>query len=153
MGRDGKLTTYLAVGLTGVGFLLMFLGWNGAASFDNPEQQFPYMLSASMPGLGLVLTGLTLALAQELRRLTARLLEALRASETVTAAEGPYASPVAAPSDEGPHVVATATTFHDPECEVVTGRTDLTTLDHDTAVTRDLAACRICEPDAESSAA
>lgn len=152
MGRDGKLTTQLAVGLTALGFLLMFVGWNGAAGYDTPEQQFPWLLSGTVPGLGLVLTGLTLALVQELRRLTGRVLAALERDEAEGAQEGPYASPVAAPT-EHTHVVATATKFHDPDCEVVVGRTDLTSLDHDTAVTLDLQPCRVCEPDADSSAA
>lgn len=153
MRRDGKLTTHVAVGLTAVGFLLMFLGWNGAASYDTPEQQFPWLLSGTVPGLGLVLTGLTLGLVQELRRLTARVIEALRADREVATHEGPYASPVAAPADGEDHVVATATTFHAPDCEVVAGRTDLTSLDPDTAVTLDLTACRVCEPEVDTSAA
>lgn len=153
MRRDGKLTIYLAVGLTAVGFLLMFLGWNGAAGYDTPEQQFPWLLSSTVPGLGLVLTGLTLALVQELRGLTARVLSALERTEASSAQEGPYAAPVAAPTEDTGHVVATATKFHTPDCEVITGRTDLTSLDHDTAVTLDLEPCRVCEPDADASAA
>ena len=153
MGRDGKLTTQLAVGLTALGFLLMFLGWNGAAGYDTPEQQFPWLLSATAPGLGLVLTGLTLALVQELRRLTARVLETLERREGATAEEGPYAAPVAAPAGDTGHVVATATTFHAPDCEVIAGRDDLTSLDPDTATTLDLAACRVCEPDADATSA
>lgn len=152
MGRDGKLTTQLAVGLTAVGFLLMFLGWNGAAGVDTPEQQFPWLLSATVPGLGLVLTGLTLALVQELRHLTGRLMGALDRDEAERTQEGPYTAPVAAPS-EGTHVVATATKYHAPDCEVIAGRTDLTSLDHDTATTLDLQPCRVCEPEADSSAA
>lgn len=154
MGHDGKLTTYVSTGMVTVGFVLMFLAWNGAANLDFVQGQLPYLLSGTMPGLGLVLTGLTLALVQEMRRSTARVLARLEqqvgapaatATMPVAApAEGPATSPAAVP--DGDHVLATASTFHAPDCRVVDGRADLTPMAPATAEARGLNPCRICEP-------
>lgn len=153
MASNGKLTTYLAVAMVTIGFLLMFLGWNFAAEVDSPEQQFPYLLSATVPGLGLVLAGLTLALVQELRRLTARVLERLEAVETAEPATS--AGAMAAVPADGSHVLATSATYHSPDCHVVEGRTDLVAMSVPDAQGRDLRPCRIClgSDDAETSAA
>ena len=144
MARDGKLTTYVATGMVTVGFGLMFLAWNGAAGLDYVQGQVPYLLSGALPGLGLVLTGLTLALVQEMRRSSARVLEHLQRMATTPAGEAPATTPAAVP--DGDHVVATSATFHDPTCRVVDGRTDLTPMSPATAADRGLNACRICDP-------
>lgn len=144
MGRDGKLTTYLAVGMVTVGFVLMFVAWNGAAELDFVQGQLPYLLSGTMPGLGLVLTGLTLVLVQEMRRLAAQLISRAEATATATVDEGPARLPTVVP--DGDHVVATAATFHDPTCRVVDGRTDLTPMAPASAIAHGLTACRVCEP-------
>lgn len=142
MGHDGRLTTYLSTGMVTVGFGLMFLAWNGAAGLDYVQGQVPFLLSGALPGLGLVLTGLTLALVQEMRRSAARVLAALQ--ERAATEEGPARVPAAVP--DGDHVVATASTFHEPACQVVDGRTDLTPMTPETAAEHGLVPCRICEP-------
>lgn len=148
-----KGTTYLAVTLVVVGFIVMALGWNGAASYDTPEQQFPYLLSASFPGLGLVAAGLVLALVQELRRVTAAILGRLDtlASQTPTATATPLA-PTAVPAEGESRVVAAGSSYHRPDCTLVEGRTDLQAMSVAAAAERDLTACRVCEP-AEADAA
>lgn len=153
MGRDGKLTTYLAVAMVTAGFVLMFVSWNGAADLDYVQGQVPFLLSGTIPGLALTLTGLTLALVQEMRRSTARVLAHLQASSVTApvATEGPSHSPVAVPVD-GEQVVATAATFHDPECHIIAGRADLTPMGPEVATERGLAPCRICEPAAAAAA-
>ena len=49
-----KLGGQLGVGLCVAGLLLVFLGWNGAASRDRVPAQFPYLLSGGIAGLCLV---------------------------------------------------------------------------------------------------
>lgn len=147
MGRDGKLTTYLAVAMVTAGFALMFLSWNGAANLDYVQGQLPFLLSGTIPGLALTLTGLTLALVQEMRRATGRILGRLEAPPVAAPAGVEVAppAPAAVPGD-GRHVVATAATFHDPDCRIVAGRSDLAPMAQDVASERGLTACRICEP-------
>lgn len=146
MNDWSKRTMQLAVGMIAIGFLLVVLSWNGAAGVDTPEQQFPYLLSGAVPGLGLILAGLTLALVQEIRKavgtLTAKYDEMIVAmGEASPSASGPTAVPT-----DGSQVVAGATTYHLPSCRLVAERTDLQVMGPDAAASRGLAPCRICEP-------
>lgn len=68
-----KGTIYVAVGLLAVGFLAVFLGWNGAAEKDFVAGQLPYVISGGIAGLGIIATGLALAVVDARRRDTAML--------------------------------------------------------------------------------
>ena len=57
----------LGVGLIGAGFLLVFLGWNGAASVDRVPAQFPYLISGGIGGLSLVIVGVGILIVQNQR--------------------------------------------------------------------------------------
>lgn len=72
-----KNTTYLAVAMMAGGFLLIVLGWNGAASKDFVQGQFPYLISGGLAGVSLVIGGVSLTIIQELRRSTATLAQRL----------------------------------------------------------------------------
>lgn len=71
LGTKGSI--YIAVGITALGFFAIFLGWNGAASKNFVAGQIPYVISGGLAGLGMVLTGLTIALSEARKRDTARL--------------------------------------------------------------------------------
>lgn len=81
-----KGTVYLAVGLTALGFFVIFLGWNGAAEKDFVAGQIPYVISGGLTGLGLVFAGLAMALVEAQRRDTARVLAKL--DQLIEQAEG-----------------------------------------------------------------
>lgn len=68
----------LGVGLCGAGLLLVFLGWNGAASVDRVPSQFPYLISGGIGGLCLVLIGVGLLIVQNQRADRAELQATLR---------------------------------------------------------------------------
>lgn len=150
MNRWSKRTVQLSVVMVAGGFVLMALGWNGAANYDNVQQQFPYLLSGTIPGLGLVMAGLTLALVQELRRATTMLASRLENVTDATSDSASAVGPTGVPTD-GSTVVAGKTTYHLATCSIVSGRTDLQAMAPDDAVERGLAACRICEPAAKAS--
>lgn len=57
----------LGVGLIAAGFLLVFLGWNGAASVDRVQSQFPYLISGGIGGLSLVIVGVGVLVVQNQR--------------------------------------------------------------------------------------
>jgi len=63
-----KTPLYTAVALVGLGFVLIFLGWNGAAGKDYTQGQLPYLISGGVAGLALVLCGLAVVIVQAVRR-------------------------------------------------------------------------------------
>jgi hypothetical protein len=62
-----KLGGLLGIAYCIVGFFLIFLGWNGAASHDREPAQIPYVISGGIAGLGLVVLGAALIVAHSLR--------------------------------------------------------------------------------------
>lgn len=81
------LGSKLGVGLCGAGLLLVFLGWNGAASVDRVEAQFPYLISGGLAGLSLVVIGVGLIVVQNQRSDRAALQATLHELQAVLAGE------------------------------------------------------------------
>ena len=52
------LPTYLGVVIALIGFALLGFGWSKVAGLVDVWRQMPYVVSAGLPGLGLVMTGL-----------------------------------------------------------------------------------------------
>src|SRR4051812_5792380 len=76
------------------GFVLIFLGWNGAASNNSVAAQIPYVVSGGLAGLGLVVVGSALMVANSLRNDRVELrgaIDDLRASIERGAAVAPSA--------------------------------------------------------------
>ena len=74
-----KSALYTAVGLVALGGIVIFLSWNGAAGKDYAQGQIPYLISGGVGGLALVITGLTVAIVQAMRRDMAELGQKLDA--------------------------------------------------------------------------
>ncbi len=87
-----RLGGQLGVGLCAVGFLFVFLGWNGAASLDRLPSQFPYLISGGIAGLCFVVLGVGMLIVQNQRAdraaLQATLRELQEALERVGLAQG-----------------------------------------------------------------
>jgi hypothetical protein len=98
-----RLGGQLGVGLCALGFLLVFLGWNGAASVDRIQSQFPYLISGGIAGLCFVVLGVGMIIVQNQRADRAALQATLRElqesleragiAETNGAARKPFAKP------------------------------------------------------------
>lgn len=73
-----RLGGQLGVGLCALGFLLVFLGWNGAASVDRIPSQFPYLISGGVAGLCFVVVGVGMLVVQNQRADRAALQSTLR---------------------------------------------------------------------------
>lgn len=73
-----RLGGQLGVGLCALGFLLVFLGWNGAASVDRIPSQFPYLISGGIAGLCFVVLGVGMLVVQNQRADRAALQATLR---------------------------------------------------------------------------
>jgi uncharacterized membrane protein len=68
----------LGIGFCVAGFLLVFLGWNGAASTDRVSSQVPYLVSGGFAGLALVILGVGLLVVQSNRADRAALQATIR---------------------------------------------------------------------------
>jgi hypothetical protein len=150
----GNLGGKLGLGFCLAGFVAIFLGWNGAASFDRVPAQFPWLISGGVTGLALVVIGSALLVVENNRRDRAALmalLEELRFQMEHTSTASASGNGFAAPTQTvkalgGDLVVAGASSYHDPECRLVADRPDLDVISRADAEERDLTACRICNP-------
>ena len=144
------------IALVVVGFLLIFLGWNGAASYDRLPSQFPYLISGGVAGLALVIVGAALMITQTLRQDRAELIEEMRqlrdvvgrsagGAGTVTAGGSMSAGLLRQAEDAG-MVVAGPGSYHRPSCRLLSGRGQHPTVTVEEAEGRGLAACRVCDP-------
>ena len=147
--RWDKLGGLLGILYCLVGALLIFLGWNGAASYDRVSAQIPYVVSGGIAGLALVVLGSALLVAQSHRGDRAALqatLEDLReALGRVAAAEEVVAVAHGAGVESGV-VLAGPNSYHRPDCRLVEGQTGLTPMAAAAARAQDLEPCRICAP-------
>lgn len=153
--RWDRFGARLGVGLAVAGFVLIFLGWNGAASVDRVPSQFPYLISGGVAGLGLVVVGAVLMLVQSGRedraRLRAEIVELREALEQTTMPSAPSGSEGSAPApDTSDLVVCGPEVFHDPSCRLLEGRGELPLLSPEAAAEEGLRPCRVCSPPTET---
>jgi hypothetical protein len=145
----GRLGGKLGIAVSLLGFLLIYLGWNGAGSFNDIRQQFPYLISGGIAGLAFVIIGAALLLIESVRAERAELQATLlELKEALAGIGGVSSSTVPLTSSQGDVVVAGASSYHRPSCRLVDGRDDLDVLDTPAAEERGLTPCRICTPDA-----
>jgi hypothetical protein len=141
-----RLGGKLGIGVALLGFFAIFLGWNGAASFADLRQQFPYLISGGLVGLALVVLGAALLVTESLREQRAEMIAALHQLRLAVEQSGGGGSTVEAIHALPGQVVAARLSFHRPECRLVQGQTGLRALDLDAALAEGLDACRICDP-------
>jgi hypothetical protein len=139
MGGRVGLTVSLA------GFVVIFLGWNGAAGYDRVPSQFPYLFGA-IGGLGMVFLGSAMVVVEANRQQRAELKDAIESLRTVI---GEPVAPVNghAPATPKGVVVAGRSAYHRPDCRLLDGRdTDTKLVSARDAVESGLNPCRICQP-------
>ena len=129
------------------GAVVMWAGYNGAASYDDVPSQFPYLISGGIAGLSLVVIGVGLFVTQTSRAervtLESHLEELRHAVERLNIGAGAAAAP-AAPLAPGPMVVAGNSSYHRPDCRVLEGRDGLKRMTRAAAVAEGLEPCRTC---------
>lgn len=153
--RWSQLGGQAGIGIALAGFVLMFLGWNGAASYNFTPAQFPYLISGGLVGLGLVLVGAAVMIVQGQREQQARTLDALaelregieRLTLAVASTTGNGGSRTGSAAAAAPGmVVAGPSAYHRPDCRLLDGREGLPTVAVEEAENQGLTPCRACDP-------
>jgi hypothetical protein len=135
------------------GFGLVWVGWNGAASYDNSSRQFPFLISGGIAGLCLVIVGVGLWIVQSQRAERAGLEENLaglsRVLETLVEVVALTAGPAGAAGAGlgNGNGLAGTTAYHRPACHLVQDHPRLVTTTAEMASESGLAPCRTCEPE------
>lgn len=145
----GKLGGLLGIAYCLAGFALIFLGWNGAASYDRVSAQVPYVVSGGIGGLALVVLGTGLIIVQSHRAdrgaLEATMLDLHDVLDRLAA--GRTAEVVAAGVEgAGGDVLAGPRSYHRVDCRLVEGQSDLIPMSAEAAEARGLEPCRVCVP-------
>ena len=147
--RWEKLGGQLGIGYIVAGLALIFLGWNGAASYDRAEAQIPYLISGGLAGVALVIVGAGLLIVQAQRanrNATAADIAELRdAVERLAGGTGAPAPKVSGGSGDVA-VVSGPSSYHRAECRIVEGQAGAVTMFRSEAKEAGLTACRICDP-------
>ena len=133
-----------------LGVLLIILGWIGASHTPLPFEQTPYLISGGILGLALVIAGgftyfaywQTLRV-RESREQTEAVTAALARLESLLASGASTTAGTTAGVTSGFVATPNGSIFHRPDCTVVAGRTDLTSVNSDKTK---LEPCRICNP-------
>ena len=143
----GKLGGQLGVLLCLLGFLVMFFGWNGAASSNFVPAQFPFLISGGLVGLGVVVLGSALLLVQNQRTDMARLEAALeRVALAVERQGGAAPGAPGAPAGLAGYVVAGGASYHQPDCTLPEARTEAHMVPLTDVPGSGLEPCRVCRP-------
>lgn len=147
-GMGGRL----GIGISTIGFVIIAVAWNGAASVDFAQGQIPYILSGGALGVGLIVVGSALMVTESNRRdrreIETRLealIQAVREGGPVTNGSAP-AQAAAATAVDPNLVVSGRTTYHDPECHVVKNRPEASRVPRQVAKDTGLQPCRVCQP-------
>jgi hypothetical protein len=148
--RWGSLGGQLGIGYCLAGIVLIFLGWNGAASYDRVESQMPYLISGGLAGIALVIIGAGLLVVQAQRAnraaVEAEIGELREAVDRLAGASGGAAPRVSGGTGDLPVVVGPRA-YHRPDCRLVEGQMGAPPTTLTVAQERGREACRVGGPD------
>ena len=148
----GRLGGQLGVGLCLVGFLLVFLGWNGAASRNFVPAQFPYLISGGVAGLCLVVVGVGTIIVQNQRADRAALQKTLEQLIEAVEHSGIARSNGAASRVSADDLVAGKDSYHRADCRLAQERAEAEPVTLAEAAERGLEPCRVCQPPTSTEA-
>ncbi len=156
--RLGKLAGQLGIAYCLAGLFLVFLGWNGAATYDRVSAQLPYLISGGVAGLCLVVIGGSIIVASSARAGAAALEESVAelresvdrmsagAQRGATGSRSGAAMAAGRPDVPPDQVVAGPTSYHRPDCRLVEGQAEAGATTADAAAATGLTPCRVCNP-------
>ena len=140
----------LGLGVVALGLLVIGIGWDGAAGSGGEinhvpvvQAQLPWLLSGGFLGLGIVVLGAALVIANAQREGQHRLKTSL---DALTEAIERLGAASAVPDDLGGLVLAGSDSFHTSACHLVRERHDARPVTPEQAVAEGLTPCRVCHP-------
>jgi hypothetical protein len=140
----------LGLGVVALGLLVIGIGWDGAAGSGGEinhvpvvQAQLPWLLSGGFLGLGIVVLGAALVIANAQRESQHRLKSSLDALAEAIERLGGAA---AVPDDLGGLVLAGADSYHTSTCHLVRDRRDARVVSPEQATAEGLTPCRVCHP-------
>jgi hypothetical protein len=142
-GRQGLV---LALAFMGLGLIFIGIGYNGSAGHLDLRAQFPYLLSGGFVGLSLVVIGSAMLINQGAREDRSRMESILQ--QLLDAQLAATGTSTRAPADANGLFAAGTASFHVPGCRLVDGREEVSYVTAAEASSRDLKACRVCQPEA-----
>lgn len=144
----GQLGGQLGVGLCLLGFLVLFLGWNGAASTNYVPAQFPYLISGGLAGVAIVIVGAAMIVVQNQRTDRARVEAALARLGALLERQGSGVAAAVPGVDPGlgAYVVAGSTSYHQVGCQLPEAREEAHLVPLEDIRTSSLEPCRVCRP-------
>jgi hypothetical protein len=145
--RAAKWAEYLPVVTIIIGFALIGLGWNGAASIDYMQGQLPYLISGGLAGLAFVFYGSAALVVRALKKGNQDQRDQL---EEITQTLHRVASAMTIGGNgevqNGELVIVGSSSFHLPGCRTIGERSDLLKVPRSEALAEGLEACRVCKP-------
>lgn len=145
-GNLSRLGGQLGVLLCAAGFVLIFLGWNGAASSNVPMAQFPYLISGGVAGLAIVVLGAAMIVVQNQRVDRARIEQALDRVAAAAEKQGLGSQPGTSNGGFTGYVVAGEASYHRVDCQLSAARNEAELVGIETVIERGLDPCRVCVP-------
>jgi S1-C subfamily serine protease len=145
-----RLGGRLGLAVVALGLLVIGIGWDGAAGSGGEidhvpvvQAQLPWLLSGGFLGLGIVVLGAALIIANAQREGQRRLRDSL---EAMTDAVERLGATGVLPDDLGGLVVAGSESYHTTTCRLVQDRSDTRLLTLEQVAAEGLTPCRICRP-------
>ena len=144
----------MPIALLVIGFLLIGIGWNGAAGVDYTQGQIPYLISGGLIGLGFIFFGAVSLIMRAIKKAQSEQLEELRSLnvslQRVASALSWGGNGNGAASSNG-HVdsdlvIVGEASFHVPGCRLVGEARALTKVPRAEAEDEGLQPCRVCNP-------
>jgi hypothetical protein len=143
-----------------LGAVALFLGWWGVSGEALTAKQIPYLVSGGLTGIALVIMAAVVLATDDVRRELGRMTELERkidelyalfvadmAGTDMAGADG-AATAASTPVTSASAVVAlpAGASYHRPDCALVVGKSDVSTVDRKLVGTRSLRPCRVCDP-------
>jgi hypothetical protein len=154
--RPARLAAYAGAGLIILGLIVLYLGYNGAATHPNPPQaQTPFIISGGLLGVGLmalggiaVLVWVILTIQSQLQAEVKGVRDAIE-SLAESLARQSFGAPVSkesVTSNGKVYVARGASSYHRSDCRLVARADHVKPLAKEEAGRVGLVPCRICKP-------